>query len=46
MLKSKGKRNTEIYCFSLFPKEILEEKILFSHNEIIAGVFFPSVSFI
>lgn len=46
MLKKKSNRNTEIYCFSPFHEEILEEKVLFSHDQITADVFFPSVSFI
>lgn len=46
MLKTKSKRNTEIYCSSPFPEGILEENILSSHDQIAADVFFPSVSFI
>lgn len=40
MLKTKSKINTEIYCFSPISNKILEEKILFSHDQITADVFF------
>lgn len=37
MVKTKS---SETDCFSPFPKEILEEKILFSHDQITVDVFF------
>lgn len=37
MVKTKS---SETYCFSPFPKEIIEEKILFSHDQITVDVFF------
>lgn len=46
MLKTKGTETLKEIGFCPFTKEIIQEEILLSCDQITVDVFFPSVSFI